>query len=103
MQFPDSRTGSDSTGLDGNAGADESGSPGHSRDEDEAGADGHEKLDDEELKLLRLRTKKHEIVVVPDKKYLLCVVHDALAHAAGSAVGNGADRAGGSARIRASR
>ncbi|KAB8254429.1 hypothetical protein BDV32DRAFT_132452 [Aspergillus pseudonomiae] len=39
--------------------------------------------DDDEVKLLRLRTKKHEIVVVPDKKYLLCVVHDA-AHPAGN-------------------
>lgn len=42
-----------------------------------------EKEDDDEVKLLRLRTKKHEIVVVPDKKYLLCVVHDA-AHPAGN-------------------
>jgi hypothetical protein len=38
--------------------------------------------EDDEVKLLRLRTKKHEIVVVPDRKYLLCVVHDA-AHASG--------------------
>jgi dynein light chain roadblock-type len=28
------------------------------------------------LKLLRLRTKKQEIVIVPDTKYLLTVVHD---------------------------
>lgn len=28
------------------------------------------------LKLLRLRTKKQEIVIVPDAKYLLTVVHD---------------------------
>lgn len=33
--------------------------------------------EEDEVKLLRMRTKKHEIVVVPDKKYLLCVVHDA--------------------------
>lgn len=34
--------------------------------------------DDDEVKLLRLRTRKHEIVVVPDRKYLLCVVQDAV-------------------------
>ncbi|KAJ5772492.1 hypothetical protein N7520_003021 [Penicillium odoratum] len=38
--------------------------------------------EDEEVKLLRMRTRKHEIVVVPDRKYLLCVVHDA-SHANG--------------------
>jgi dynein light chain roadblock-type len=32
--------------------------------------------DDDELKLLRLRTKKQEIVIVPDTKYLLTVIHD---------------------------
>ncbi|KFH46581.1 Dynein light chain roadblock-type-like protein [Hapsidospora chrysogenum ATCC 11550] len=31
---------------------------------------------EDELKLLRLRTKKQEIVIVPDPKYLLTVVHD---------------------------
>ncbi|KAK2744504.1 hypothetical protein CKAH01_06761 [Colletotrichum kahawae] len=31
---------------------------------------------DDELKLLRLRTKKQELVIVPDPKYLLIVVHD---------------------------
>jgi hypothetical protein len=30
----------------------------------------------DELKLLRLRTKKQELVVVPNPKYLLIVVHD---------------------------
>ncbi|KAK5663190.1 hypothetical protein OQA88_6607 [Cercophora sp. LCS_1] len=30
----------------------------------------------DELKLLRLRTKKQELVIVPDTKYLLIVVHD---------------------------
>lgn len=30
----------------------------------------------DELKLLRLRTKKQELVIVPDVKYLLIVVHD---------------------------
>ncbi|KAI2615357.1 hypothetical protein GGR54DRAFT_642380 [Hypoxylon sp. NC1633] len=32
--------------------------------------------DEDELKLLRLRTKKQEIVIVPEVKYLLVVVHD---------------------------
>ncbi|RAK96697.1 uncharacterized protein BO80DRAFT_416202 [Aspergillus ibericus CBS 121593] len=43
---------------------------------------------DDEVKLLRLRTKRHEIVVVPDRKYLLCVVHDA-AHGVGGGSGGG--------------
>jgi len=30
----------------------------------------------DELKLLRLRTKKQELVIVPDSKYLLIVIHD---------------------------
>lgn len=30
----------------------------------------------DELKLLRLRTKRQELVIVPDPKYLLVVVHD---------------------------
>ncbi|PYH97719.1 hypothetical protein BO71DRAFT_447786 [Aspergillus ellipticus CBS 707.79] len=43
--------------------------------------------DDDEVKLLRLRTKKHEIVVVPDRKFLLCVVHDAAHGVAGGGSG----------------
>ncbi|KAK4124994.1 hypothetical protein N657DRAFT_570109, partial [Parathielavia appendiculata] len=36
-----------------------------------------QELDSEdEVKLLRLRTKKQEFVIVPDSKYLLIVVHD---------------------------
>ncbi|KAL2269501.1 hypothetical protein VTJ83DRAFT_1685 [Remersonia thermophila] len=31
---------------------------------------------EDEVKLLRLRTKKQEFVIVPDPKYLLVVVHD---------------------------
>ncbi|KAK1768789.1 hypothetical protein QBC33DRAFT_533703 [Phialemonium atrogriseum] len=31
---------------------------------------------EDEMKLLRLRTKKQELVVVPNPKYLLIVVHD---------------------------
>lgn len=31
---------------------------------------------EDELKLLRLRTKKQEFVIVPEPKYLLVVVHD---------------------------
>ncbi|RHZ50444.1 uncharacterized protein CDV56_101201 [Aspergillus thermomutatus] len=49
---------------------------------DDARTEGVDREEDDEVKLLRLRTKKHEIVVVPDRKYLLCVVHDA-AHAPG--------------------
>ncbi|KAH9845909.1 Dynein light chain-related protein [Teratosphaeria destructans] len=30
----------------------------------------------DEAKLLRVRTKKHEVVVVPDAKFLLVVIHD---------------------------
>lgn len=30
----------------------------------------------DELKLLRLRTKKQELVIVPDARYLMIVVHD---------------------------
>ncbi|MCJ1336687.1 hypothetical protein MMC09_001965 [Bachmanniomyces sp. S44760] len=33
--------------------------------------------DSEEVKLLRLRTKNHEMVIVPDVIYLLVVMHDA--------------------------
>ncbi|KAG7116410.1 hypothetical protein HYQ45_015843 [Verticillium longisporum] len=36
-----------------------------------------EELDaEDELKLLRLRTKKQELVIVPDARYLMIVVHD---------------------------
>ncbi|CAG8890350.1 unnamed protein product [Penicillium egyptiacum] len=49
---------------------------GTAREEDRDG-DGVDRDEDGEVKLLRMRTKKHEIVVVPDRKYLLCVVHDA--------------------------
>ena len=31
---------------------------------------------DDELKLLRLRTKKNEIVIVPDAKYIAVVIHN---------------------------
>ncbi|KAI6406274.1 hypothetical protein MCOR23_002273 [Pyricularia oryzae] len=38
-----------------------------------------EDLDTEdELRLLRLRTKKQELVIVPDPKYLLIVIHETL-------------------------
>lgn len=33
----------------------------------------------DEVKLLRLRTKKNELVIVPDTKYILIVVHDTAA------------------------
>lgn len=57
------------------------------REEDKEAEDG-EREEDDEVKLLRMRTKKHEIVVVPDRKYLLCVVHDA-AHASGGSGAGG--------------
>ncbi|KAI9887474.1 MAG: hypothetical protein M1823_000732 [Watsoniomyces obsoletus] len=31
---------------------------------------------DDDLKLLRLRTKKNELVIVPDQKFILVVIHD---------------------------
>ncbi|KAF2017448.1 hypothetical protein BU24DRAFT_420500 [Aaosphaeria arxii CBS 175.79] len=31
---------------------------------------------EDEVKLLRLRTKKNELVIVPDSKYILVVIHD---------------------------
>ncbi|KAG8415564.1 hypothetical protein J3458_009403 [Metarhizium acridum] len=31
---------------------------------------------EDEMRLLRLRTKKQEIVIVPDAKYVLTVIHD---------------------------
>jgi len=34
---------------------------------------------EDEVKLLRLRTKKNELVIVPDAKYILIVVHDTAA------------------------
>ncbi|KAL2141711.1 hypothetical protein VTI28DRAFT_2077 [Corynascus sepedonium] len=36
----------------------------------------HELDTEDEVKLLRLRTKKQEFVIVPDAKYLLIVVHE---------------------------
>ncbi|KAB5562988.1 hypothetical protein GE09DRAFT_1172128 [Coniochaeta sp. 2T2.1] len=36
----------------------------------------HDLDTEDELKLLRLRSKRQELVIVPDTKYLLVVVHD---------------------------
>lgn len=68
-----------------------SGSGGSSggREDGEGGGEGFERDEDDEVKLLRMRTKKHEIVVVPDRKYLLCVVHDAAGAGAGSSGSGG--------------
>lgn len=52
--------------------------------QEERDADAGDRDEENEVKLLRMRTKKHEIVVVPDKKYLLCVVHDAAGATSGS-------------------
>ncbi|PLB49164.1 hypothetical protein P170DRAFT_436790 [Aspergillus steynii IBT 23096] len=60
--------------------------------EDAEGGEGFERDEDDEVKLLRMRTKKHEIVVVPDRKYLLCVVHDAAGSAGGGAAVGGVGR-----------
>ncbi|KAL2007511.1 hypothetical protein VTN00DRAFT_8949 [Thermoascus crustaceus] len=77
-------TGSRSIGVNG---AEESISNGGTREED-AEAETHGKEEEDEIKLLRLRTKKHEVVIVPDKKYLLCVIHDALAGGPGGGGGS---------------
>lgn len=74
---------SKSTGLDGGDGTYGNGT---SSPQEERDTNGGDRDEEDEVKLLRMRTKKHEIVVVPDKKYLLCVVHDA----AGASSGPGA-------------
>ncbi|KAL4973322.1 hypothetical protein BDW66DRAFT_153926 [Aspergillus desertorum] len=61
---------------------------------DEGETEGSEGQDDDGVKLLRLRTKKHEVVVVPDRKYLLCVVQDATLSAAGSSGGSASGNGG---------
>ncbi|KAL4757236.1 uncharacterized protein BDW70DRAFT_114151 [Aspergillus foveolatus] len=66
---------------------------------DEGEADGSEGQDDDEVKLLRLRTKKHEVVIVPDRKYLLCVVQDATPSAAGSGGGGSGSSGLGTRRL----
>ncbi|OJD14534.1 hypothetical protein AJ78_05115 [Emergomyces pasteurianus Ep9510] len=65
---------------------------GHARNEN-AESEGHEREEDDELKLLRLRTKIHEIIIIPDRKFLLCVVHD-LSGASGGAAGSGSKGGG---------
>ncbi|KAL4805798.1 hypothetical protein BDV18DRAFT_139866 [Aspergillus unguis] len=77
----------DSGLTNGNGGVNGSISPGAGRDEAEN--ENPDSQDDDEVKLLRLRTKKHEIVVVPDRKYLLCVVQDAMAGAGAATAGTG--------------
>lgn len=57
--------------------------------------EGPEREDESEVKLLRLRTKRHEIVVVPDRRFLLCVVHDI---AAASTTAGGSSTGGGGAK-----
>ena len=51
--------------------------------------EGHEREDEDEVKLLRLRTKLHEVFIIPDRRFLLCVVHDT------SGAGPSASAAGG--------
>ncbi|KAJ6020396.1 hypothetical protein N7540_005900 [Penicillium herquei] len=80
---------STTTGLDGEYGSYGTNGTSTPREEDRDG-DSISREEDEEVKLLRMRTRKHEIVIVPDRKYLLCVVHDA-SHASGGP-GTGAGR-----------
>lgn len=63
-------------------------SNGHSRNES-GESEGHEREEDDELKLLRLRTKIHEIIIIPDRKFLLCVVHDLSGASGGAGGGSG--------------
>lgn len=76
-----------SSSLDGGYGSHGNGTAASQEERDNESTD---RDDEDEVKLLRMRTKKHEIVVVPDKKYLLCVVHDAAGASGGS--GNGGAR-----------
>lgn len=43
----------------------------------------HDLEEDEDVKLLRLRTTAHEIIIIPDRRFLLCVIHDVLTGATG--------------------
>ncbi|EEH45967.1 uncharacterized protein PADG_02117 [Paracoccidioides brasiliensis Pb18] len=68
---------------------------GHVRNESgESEGHGQEREEDDELKLLRLRTKVHEILIIPDRKFLLCVVHD-LSGPSGAESGAGRGASGG--------
>lgn len=64
-------------------------SNGHARHDSRESEGTHEREEDDELKLLRLRTKIHEIIIIPDRKFLLCVVHDLLSASGRSAGGGG--------------
>lgn len=35
-----------------------------------------EREEEDDVKLLRMRTRLQEIIIIPDRRYLLCVVHD---------------------------
>ncbi|KAJ5734931.1 uncharacterized protein N7483_000056 [Penicillium malachiteum] len=82
---------STTTGLDGEYGSYGTNGTSTPREEDRDG-DSLSREEDEEVKLLRMRTRKHEIVVVPDRKYLLCVVHDASHASSGPGTGVGRSR-----------
>ncbi|PGH14611.1 hypothetical protein AJ79_02946 [Helicocarpus griseus UAMH5409] len=69
---------------------------GNQTTESDGQGQGHEREEDDEVKLLRLRTKIHEIIIIPDRKFLLCVVHD-LSGSSGGA-GGGGSGGGGSKR-----
>jgi hypothetical protein len=73
--------GHSSSGLDAEYGSYGNGTGTNTPREEDRDTQG-DREEEDEVKLLRMRTRKHEIVVVPDRKYLLCVVHDA-AHGGG--------------------
>lgn len=64
-------------GMNGNGNGKQEEKDADAEDREEEGAD--------DVKLLRFRSKRNEVVVVPDKKYILCVVHDAASSSGGGA------------------
>ncbi|KAI1917512.1 hypothetical protein LOZ65_005052 [Ophidiomyces ophidiicola] len=54
----------------------DNGQKGDSTEESQDSASNKDCDEDDEVKLLRLRTKSHEIIIYPDRSFLLCVVHD---------------------------
>lgn len=63
-----------STVLSNPSSEDANNEAGRMEDRDAEAGSGREH--DDEVQLLRLRTKSHEILIMPDRRFLLCVVHD---------------------------
>ncbi|PGH00012.1 hypothetical protein AJ80_09249 [Polytolypa hystricis UAMH7299] len=61
---------------------------GHGKDE-RGESDAPEREEEDEVRLLRLRTKVHEIIIIPGRRFLLCVVHDVSGGATGPGGGGG--------------